>query len=320
MTEMIAGSKDARKAYHIGGIRMAPRESYQGSMVRTSRVTVVLVIAATTLLVDAKAQEAQEAQKTEEPAASAAPDPDSASATAPPAVESAAVPAAPAISPPKPANASPAKSPPPSEKELEASRIRDWDPNADESTPGAKEPPKGRYHDGLYARFSIGGGYFSSSVQASGLSLDVAGGSLAIDGMIGGSPIPGLAVGAAGFLERAFSPTVTSGEASGTLDYDVVFGTLGAFVDAFPNPSGGFHVGGVVGYSYAYLSSDHGQSTTATGFGGGGFVGYDAWVAPELSLGLVARLTAASLTDSEGVPESTLSPVSFVVAGSMLYN
>jgi hypothetical protein len=269
-------------------------------MVPTSRVTVVIVIAATMPLVDARAEEAK---------ASNVP------------TAGFETPVAPAISPPRPADASPAPASPARKTDSEASTLRDWDPDADENTPSAKQPPpKGRYHDGFYSRFSIGGGYFSSSVQTSGFSLDVAGASFAIDGMIGGSPIPGLAVGGLFSLERAFSPTVTSGDASGTLDYDVVFGTLGAFVDAFPNPRSGFHVGGIVGYSYAYLTSDHGDSTTAKGFGGGGFVGYDAWMADEWSLGLLARLMAASLSDSGGEPSSTISPVSFVVAATVLNN
>jgi hypothetical protein len=229
--------------------------------------------------------------------------------------------------PPPPARAAassvPARSSAARSAESKSAELRDWDPNADEENPAAKGPPPvGRYHDGLYARFSLGGGYFSSGLQTTGFSADISGGSLGIDGMIGGCLIPGFAIGVAGVIDRVFSPSVTSGSASGTLDYDVVFGTFAGFIDAFPNPRGGFHAGGLLGFSYAYLSSTQGESTTATGFSGGGFVGYDAWMGKGLALGLLARLTAASLSDSEssGSPASTLSPVSFVVAATVLKN
>jgi hypothetical protein len=283
-------------------------------MVRTRPVVSVLGLATTIALVDAKAQ---------------TPQIDSTPANA-------AAPGAPAISPPAPADppvtAPPASAANPSvsangpstnarTSDADSSALQAWNPEADEEPPLANAPvPKGRYHDGFYSRFSIGGGYFSSSVETTAFSADISGGSLAIDGMIGGSPIPGLAMGVDGAIERVFSPTVTSGDASGKLDFDVVSGLLGAFVDAFPDPRSGFHAGGIFGYSFAYLSSDHGNSTTAGGFGGGGFVGYDAWMAPELSLGLLARLTAASLSDSDGSPPSTISPISFVVAATVLNN
>jgi hypothetical protein len=183
------------------------------------------------------------------------------------------------------------------------------------------EPPTARYHDGFYLRLSLGVGYFSTGLESQGLSFAISGASAGFDAMIGGTPAPGFVVGGAYFFERAPSPSASSGSNSGTLQYDLNFGTLGVFVDGFPDPHGGFHLGGTFGFSFATLSSsDGGADAKSTGYGGGAFLGYDGWVAEQWAVGCFTRVIAASLSDTTAGVHETLSPWSFQVMVSLLHH
>jgi hypothetical protein len=171
--------------------------------------------------------------------------------------------------------------------------------------------PRNRYyHDGFYLRLSSGfGGIWSSThVDHSDATASVHGGGTAFDVMIGGTPAPGLVIGAAGLLEWAFAPSsnvngspmdglTTRQSNSGTL----VAGMLGPMIDAFPNPSGGFHFGGTLGFAGVNLrglqdKATNGAQRTETGSGGAGvgtWVGYTWWASSQWSIGGMLRFTAA---------------------------
>jgi hypothetical protein len=196
----------------------------------------------------------------------------------------------------------------------------DWDDGPKEESPARRAARSVHHHDGFYFRVSLGAGYLSTGLEGGGAGhLDMGGASVDIDLMLGATPIPGLVIGGAYFFDQAPSPTVSQGARSGTLDYSLNFGVIGAFVDAFPNPSGGLHLGGIFGLSAATLSSTGGGTAAAArGFGGGGFFGYDGWIGDQWALGGFARVMAGSVSDSAGGEEETLSPVTYAFTLSLL--
>jgi hypothetical protein len=77
-----------------------------------------------------------------------------------------------------------------------------------------------------------------------------------------------------------------------------LFDIVGVFVDAFPNPSGGFHFGGLFGGSAYRLQDQFDGDRQSTGWGAAGWVGYGFWIGSEWSLGGIARV-------SGGITKST---------------
>jgi len=193
------------------------------------------------------------------------------------------------------------------------------EPNEDDHARPKRGPSRSRphYHDGFYARLSAGAGYLSTNLKAAEGTYAISGAAAALDFMVGGTPVPGFAVGAAYLFTQAPSPEVSSGVRSATLDYAFNVGTLGVFADVFPDPGGGFHAGGVGGVAIASLSSDSGELVSAArGVGGGVLLGYDGWVGKQWAVGALARVLAASVSASSNGAEETLAPwsVAFVVS------
>jgi hypothetical protein len=83
---------------------------------------------------------------------------------------------------------------------------------------------------------------------------------------------------------------------------DVALAELGLFVDVFPDPMKGFHVGALLGLGAVAVTPEAtGTAWGGIGFGGSIFTGYDFYLGKDWSLGLMATLSAtttASLQDS----------------------
>jgi hypothetical protein len=171
-------------------------------------------------------------------------------------------------------------------------------------------PPRNRYyHDGFYLRLAAGYGYLatSTSLNNNGSTASTSGSGAAFDLMIGGTPAPGLVVGGALQLQAAFDPgsTVTqagdvhvSGLDSGASG-SVGFGMIGPMIDAFPIPTGGFHLGGTLGLAEVGLRSN--QNNLSGGFGAGIWTGYMWWASSQWSMGLMARFSLAFTGRKVGV-------------------
>jgi hypothetical protein len=133
-------------------------------------------------------------------------------------------------------------------------------------------------------------GALVSSNATSVPDYSFAGGGAAADLWIGGTPTPGLALGAA-LSVLALSSTTRrvdgdsrSGDVSGSM------GLLGFFVDGFPDPERGFHFGGALGLASGRAEvKDSGQKFEGGGAGLGAWLGYDVWVSPQWSLGGMLR-------------------------------
>jgi hypothetical protein len=169
-------------------------------------------------------------------------------------------------------------------------------------------------HDGFYLRLSLGANGQRSTVEsdrANVSDLKVTGGGLSFDILVGGTPTPGLVIGGILAADAASKPTVKQDGVESNDDFDSALALIGPFIDGFFDPEGGFHVGGALGLTaYAFdnrsITEDNNKN-----FGGGGasvWVGYDAWVSSQWSIGGMLRLTGASgtrdLVDASNVTET----------------
>jgi hypothetical protein len=145
-------------------------------------------------------------------------------------------------------------------------------------------------HDGFYLRLNLGVGAYGARYDD---DITAGGGALALDFMLGGSPSRGLAVGGALMADHAQNVTVEQdgrevGEAT------VETGLIGVFIDGFPDPKGGFHVGGLLGLANIRTDAKGADEVrNDAGAGGAVWVGYDAWVGDEWSVGGLLRFSAA---------------------------
>jgi hypothetical protein len=202
-----------------------------------------------------------------------------------------------------------------------------------ETPPPPVVPRRGyRVHDGFYLRMSIGGGYLVSKVTYDDSSIPdrtLSGGGGALELMIGGSPARGLAIGGGLWGQNASEPKTDPDSAESYENLD--FSMLGVFVDGFPDPTGGFHVGGAVGIAGlngAFEDDDFdpdpdriGEEDGGTGgIGGSVWVGYDAWIAPEWSLGGMLRLSGAVTSSNAEDLEQRANTRSFAILFTALYH
>jgi hypothetical protein len=157
--------------------------------------------------------------------------------------------------------------------------------------PPPAEPRHAHVHDGFYLRSSVGlvtARTYVTSDQLAHPSYSVAGGGLALDLMLGGSPSTGLALGGALSLQSfGHGGGSTSGLA-----------LLGVFVDGFPMPNRGLHLGGMLGFSGARTSRpSDADELRGRGFGMSAWAGGDFWIADEWSMGGLLRLSGALTND-----------------------
>jgi hypothetical protein len=155
-----------------------------------------------------------------------------------------------------------------------------------------------RTHDGFYLRLSSGLDFAASRVSFDGRPrLDLGGGGLAADVLVGGTPSRGLVLGGgiwAASIDEPQAKTDPGGyDPQGKLSY----GLVGPFIDVFPSPRRGLHFGGGFGVGFLSLPNEPDQPhprQALESFGGGGtlFGGYDFWVSSNWSLGGMLRVFA----------------------------
>jgi hypothetical protein len=178
-------------------------------------------------------------------------------------------------------------------------------------------PPRqehGAYlHDGLYVRYSLGPTVVGATGTGPAGSVGTAGPGVAEVLAIGGTPAPGLVIAGAAIAHIA-SPTVNGSETF------LALANYGVLVDWFPDPAHGWHVGGAMGLGFiGYATSDG----TARGFSVGGSVlgGYDFWLAPQWSVGVLVVATAGptmSMHDTGPRDPSELMPAAIAIEASVL--
>jgi hypothetical protein len=233
----------------------------------------------------------------------------------------------PAAPPPPPAAGTPP--PPPPVVYQPGPQPQPYGYGAPPPPPPPPPPPVGEYlHDGFYLRFALGGGGFAAKGGLEPSSTygeyKISGGGIAMDLAIGGSPVPGLTIGGEYLFQQAVKPHVEYRSISGEGQNNLNFGLLGPFIDWYPNPEGGFHVGATLGLAFLGVSNQDGSTTrnsdgstnTITGGGGALGIGYDFWVSRQLSLGILGKFFGASLSkDHSGLNEKYT-----VSGGSLLFS
>jgi hypothetical protein len=165
-------------------------------------------------------------------------------------------------------------------------------------------------HEGFYFRVSIGVGALNQSVSTDSRvfrDYSTSGGGLAYDIMLGGSPATGLAIGGALIGLGATNADVEVDDVKvGELDSSHAI--LGVFIDGFPQPNGGLHLGGAVGFAGDAFQQDGEDTKSLGGFGGAAWVGYGFWVGPDWSLGGMLRFTGTlTRKEEDGLTEQASS-------------
>ncbi len=172
-----------------------------------------------------------------------------------------------------------------------------------------------RVHDGFYVRGGVGFGWTSATFdyedRATG-DLSTESFDFGFDLLVGGSPTPGLTLGGAFFFDAIFAADFESrGRSVGSRDLGVV--VFGPFIDAFPDPKGGWHLGGAIGLAGV---QDQKTEKETNGIGAVIWGGHDFWVGGEWSIGPLARLGGTVTRDLEtDDPRGQTLSLMFLVTG-----
>jgi hypothetical protein len=165
------------------------------------------------------------------------------------------------------------------------------------ATPSPCEQPVHAYrHDGFYFRFSNETTYLGFHGEGPEGKASIKG--LGSGGvlMIGGTPLPGLVIGGtlgSSTLRGKFNGRPRDADES---DATIARADVGAFVDWFPQPDGGWHVGAAIGFGLPALTKSAIEDAVGASVVGKVFGGYDWWIGPQWSLGLGALFAATPST------------------------
>ena len=193
---------------------------------------------------------------------------------------------------------------------------------------GAAKAGEDHRHDGLYLRLGGGVAYVVDSLSGT-ISVPVVNLSLkaettpkgfggATELAVGYAVADGLVLGG-GLYSVWFSPSAPSvtGTALGAtasvsqrVDFDASsFHVVGPFIDGYPDPDGGFHLQGGLGFGWVSMGGARfpqlgattvtSNDTSASGFGAMLGLGYEWWVSSAFGLGLSARLTMGFLSGND---------------------
>jgi len=165
-------------------------------------------------------------------------------------------------------------------------------------------------HDGFYLRLAagVGGGHASiSTSRERDPNFGMGGAGLALNLWIGGTPWRGVAIGGLASVQGIHDgDTVVEGQKTGLGTSGGLF-MVGPFVDVFPDPLRGLHLGGSLalaglsakGDSHA-LERDLGvKDYNGGGLGASAWIGYMGWVGPEYSLGGMLQLSGYATAKKE---------------------
>ncbi len=175
-----------------------------------------------------------------------------------------------------------------------------------------------RNHNGFYLQLTGGLGYVSTS--ADDATGDMSMGGLALDTslLLGGTPIPGLAIGGGLMIDYMPSPSVTVND----MDFDTGITSqylvgIGLFGDFYPDPAGGLHFQAFVGWG-GLESSFEGNvgGSDPTGLVMTIAGGYDVFISDELSVGGLARLGFAPLS----IEDTSYTSIAPALLGTLTYH
>jgi hypothetical protein len=178
--------------------------------------------------------------------------------------------------------------------------------------------PRGAYvHDGVFVRAGVGPGLFQAWSGSSADTRNFSGGTVSIDAAVGGAPIRGLVIGAEFQTDRVFSLSSTDRVVNGNEPdlSDTRFSTnsLAIFLDGYPDPTDGLHFLGSIGVGWLDVAHSHsGDTPSPTGLLLSLGAGYEWFVGPNVSLGVLLRGSVGVLGVNETSSASTTSVTTFV--------
>ncbi|HYP76630.1 MAG TPA: hypothetical protein VER12_11765 [Polyangiaceae bacterium] len=236
--------------------------------------------------------------------------------------------APPAIAPPSaPPPAPPAEAPPTIQLVKPQEPAAAPPPKIDLSTEPPAKPVQRTYHfhEGFYLRASVGFGYYYGSFNdnhRANADYSQHGGSMSLDLLIGGSPSPGLSIGGGLLVDPLFGASYERhGREIGS--HGGVSMLIGPFIDAFPDATKGWHLGGLIGFggqSFQNVNVTTDARQRAAGFGGAAWFGYDFWVSPEWSGGPQFRAMGMSASNTKDGEDISSFASSFDLGVSIVFN
>jgi hypothetical protein len=166
------------------------------------------------------------------------------------------------------------------------------------------QPADAYHHDGFYLRLSGEIDYLAFLGLGRGpeQSASVKGVTSGTMLAIGGTVWNGLVV--AGMLSVVSTRDDFHGSPHDPEGYATVsFVQLGVLADWYPHPGGGWHTGAALAIGSLSLRDSYVADSLGAAFAGRIFGGYDWWIGPQWSLGLMAVIsacTSTSLKDDDG--------------------
>ena len=208
------------------------------------------------------------------------------------------------------------------------------------TTTAATPCPCARYErHGFYLRYGAGYGYLSTWGDGPSGSASISGGAITGSIAIGGTIAKGLVVAGAfrawstsGTFDGGPAITVTTSRSlngaitttsHGLTGASATSFEIGALVDWYPDPAGGWHAGASIGIGGVGVTDDAGDEMSSGALGGSLFGGYQWWLGPAWSLGVevvMSGATKASLTDSnQNDSNYRLMPLAIGIETPLLY-
>ena len=175
-----------------------------------------------------------------------------------------------------------------------------WAQSAPPTSPPTDSGEDEYVHGGTYARLTLGGaalmGTFDDAEIRDG-DRDLDGQAIGVDAHLGTAPVPGFALGF--MLTYLVAPSVHYERDGAGSDGSLSSAQLGVFLDGFPWPRAGLHLGTAVGFAFVELRDIELQfkelqrdDVATSGLGLSLWTGYDFWVASDWSLGPMLRGTS----------------------------
>jgi len=169
---------------------------------------------------------------------------------------------------------------------------------------GAAQDESVHFHDGFYFRFGLGIGslHVNTTPDEGEGEIITTGTGGAVEIALGGTPTPGFVLGGAISGMSVSEPDMEmklGGESYKDTAKDETWtqSSIGLFADYYFDPEGGFHAQGLLALGVLAVddTSEADADVSATGplFALG--LGYEGWIAEQWGIGVLGRLTYASL-------------------------
>jgi hypothetical protein len=191
-------------------------------------------------------------------------------------------------------------------------------------TGGRSTREPGAYlHDGFYLRMALGVSYGWVSGEGPLGDAHLSGSGPALLLAVGGTPVRGL-VFAFNLMFSSVDGDFAGAPPGATGRATTVEPVVGALVDWYPVPEDGWHLGGSLGFGGVGLTDSTGFNSNGYSLGVAALGGYDWWIGPQWSIGVMSFVTAATTASTEdGHQNATgyrFTPATIGIEASLLFH